>query len=1325
MKRSIHRTLRTFPAIQRTFFGGLAACCLLATAMTTAAAGDWEASFAQPPDSTKPWVYWYWISDNISKDGLTRDLEAMRRVGIGEVFIGNIFLEDTARGSVRALSPEWWEMVEHAVREGGRLGVNISLFNCPGWSQSGGPWIAPQQAMRYLVSTERRVSGPGRVAVELVPNHSPFQEISVLAFKTPRADADTAAARRATLSSNLAAPQLAHAVDGRRETVFDFPPAALQSGGTLEIDLEFAAPFTARSLTLHPAQRPFSAECELQVADRQGHWRTVRAFPLDRTNVEMNIGPMKFGPVAISFPAVTATRFRVIFTQVRGAGGLAELELSGAARLERYIEKQLGKMHPTPQPRFDTYLWPTQAEPDEPFLAVDPQSTIDLTGQVGEDGTLHWDAPPGDWMIVRTGMTPTGVKNAPASPEGRGLEVDKMNRQAAAHHFDAFIGELLRRMPPQERPALTRVVADSYEMGSQNWTDGLEQLFRQQYGYDPLPWLPVLTGRLVGSADRSERFLWDLRRLIADRIAYDYVGGLRDLCHEHGLQLWLENYGHWGFPAEFLQYGGQSDRLGGEFWATGDLGSIELRAASSAAHIYGQPIVSAEAFTGGPLFASTPWSLKRRGDWAVCDGINHFVLHVYIHQPDDRQPGVNAWFGTEFNRHNTWFEQSRAWIDAMRRTHFLLQQGLHVADVAYFIGEDTPKMTGVCQPPLPRGYDFDYINAEVLHERLRVEEGRFVLPDGKSYSLLVLPQVETMRPDTLERIRDLVVQGGAILGDPPVRSPSLQDYPACDDRVRRLAAELWSGTDGTRTPQKRVGRGRVFRGMELDLVLAALKCEPDVAEYPADVLWTHRQTAEADLYFLTNQSDEPQMVAPRFRVTGKQPEFWSPDSARIARSVMFEEDTQSTRVAVDLPPRGSVFVVFRAASDQRPAVRELTRDGEVLATLDVRHREAEPTERAGNGAGNFTISGWMRPRGEIALPRETDDGVFIHLARNDAVWAEHGAARFNDSRHACAGLSVGRNGVVVFEHSAAYFAPLLVQPAELADWTHVALVYEDHQPSLYLDGQLARRGLRSRFIVHPGDMRGASPEGPFRGELGPLQLHDEALSASAIAERAQTAPLSVRSAGVSTVEWCAEQQGPAQFLVAANGTYQVTWTNGEKQTFQVDDVAAAIPVNGPWTLHFPPSTDAPQRLPLENLMGWTDHADEAVRHFSGTAVYRCTFTLDSVRPDMLLSLGHVESVAQVVVNGRSLGTLWKPPFSVEVSDALRVGENELEIHVTNTWRNRLIGDKKFPDGFPDRGPLQFRPYLAVDVGVKDSESLLPSGLFGPVTVHTRTRVTLP
>ncbi|HQE28163.1 MAG TPA: glycosyl hydrolase [Phycisphaerae bacterium] len=900
-----------------------------------------EEGFRNPPEQTKPWVYWYWVSDNISKEGITRDLEAMARVGIGEALIGNVDVNEHSRGPVKVLSEEWWGMVEHAIHEGGRVGVKIGLFNCPGWSQSGGPWIKPEQSMRYLATSETRVKGPARFEGRLAAPREIFQDVAVLAFPAPAHDAETIATRAGQVTCRPRADQVAHLADGRLDTICTFPAKAA-SAEPFVVDITFAESFTARSLVLHPAPMPFAVDCELQAAQEDGAFKTVRKLRLDRTNPELHVGFLPYGPVSVAFSPETSRHFRLVSTGLSRQGGLAEIELTGAARIESYIEKQLAKMCQTPFPAWETYLWPTQPEPDVPELVVKPEAVIDITTHLETDGTLRWDVPAGEWVVLRVGMTPTGVKNAPASPEATGLEVDKMNRQAVAHHFDAFIGHLLSRMPEAERRAFRRVVADSYEMGSQNWTDGLAEVFRARYGYDPMRFLPVLTGRVVGGTDLSDRFLWDLRRLVADRIGTEYVGGLREQCDKHGLRLWLENYGHWGFPGEFLQYGGQSHDIGGEFWDQGQLGLIELRAASSTGHVYGKPIISAEAFTsGGPHWTMDPWHQKRRGDWACTEGINHFVLHLYIHQPfEDRIPGINAPFGTEFNRHNTWFPHAKPWIEYLQRTHFLLQQGKYVADVAYFIGEDTPKMTGTRRPELPEGYSFDYINAEAIEQRMQVRDGRFVLPDGMSYRLLVLPELTTMRPGVLRKLSELVKDGGAVLGEPPTRSPSLQDYPACDRQVRELAAAMWAGCDGQSVKSTQFGKGRVFRGMGLKAVLDELGVPPDIEgvtlkQFP----WIHRAGPDADIYFLACQEDAVTRISPSFRVTGRQPELWDAVTGQMRDLPEFREENGRTVVPLEFAPRQSLFVVFRkpAGSPDRNAknfpglvaVDELTGEWEV------------------------------------------------------------------------------------------------------------------------------------------------------------------------------------------------------------------------------------------------------------------------------------------------------------------------------------------------------------------------------------------------------------
>jgi len=864
-------------------------------------------NFQTPPADTKPWVYWYWISDHISKDGITKDLEAMAKVGIGEALIGNID-EIAQKGNVKALTEDWWQMIEHAIREGKRTGVNIGLFNSPGWSQSGGPWVKPTQAMRYLTKSELRVKGPLHFNQKIAAPCQPFQDVALLAFPTPLKDQETISSSLSNVSTQ---PQMDIKtwLDGSAD-VDCFLPVT----DTFVVDLETTSYYTARSLTLIPANKGFKLKCDLQIGLQNGSFKTIKSFSIDRSKVDTSVGFIPFGAISETFPSVTGKKFRIVFSKFSGKPGFSEISLSGAARAERYVEKQLGKLCPNPSPKWDTYMWDKPAEAGESALQISTSKILNISSKLSADGTLEWDVPAGEWIIQRIGMTPTGVMNRPASVEATGLEVDKMNRAWVNDHFDSYIGQIIKRMPAADRTALKHVVADSYETGAQNWTDGFATDFKKRYGYDPISWLPVLSGRVVESADLSDRFLWDLRRLIADRISYDYVGALRDVSNKYGLKLWLENYGHWGYPGEFLQYGGQSDEVSGEFWTRNEPEGSELRAASSSAHTYGKNVVHAEAFTsGGPMWNFEPWGLKKRGDWAATKGINHFILHVYIHQPDaDKIPGINAWFGVEFNRHNTWFYQSKEWIDYLRRTHYLLQQGKYVADVAYFTGEDAPKMTGIRNPELPEGYNFDYINAEVIEDRLQVKDGRFVLPDGMSYRVLVLPPQSTMRPAVIQKLKQLIAAGGIVVGTVPTRSPSMENYPACDLEVNKIAQEIWQGCDGVIKTKVAFGAGTIYSGVSLTSVFSELKLIPDLGPIDAKRFsWIHRSTGDMDIYYISNQTDETVQISPKFRVTARQPELWDPITLEQRDLPDFKLESDGTILPLELAPRQSYFLVFK------------------------------------------------------------------------------------------------------------------------------------------------------------------------------------------------------------------------------------------------------------------------------------------------------------------------------------------------------------------------------------------------------------------------------
>ena len=872
-----------------------------------------QQGFKTPPDSVKPSVYWYWMSDNISEQGVKKDIEAMAKVGIGRAFIGNIGYpkEEVPYGKVKLFSDEWWKITKTAITTATKNGVDIGLFNSPGWSQSGGPWIKPSQSMRYLSGDEIAVKGPVQLSQRMPSAKPDFQPVAVLAFPALANAGESIAKHAPKITSNQTFDDAQKLLDENISTGASVT-SAIDNKTIATIDIEVADVFTARSLVLYPLEKPLRADVEFQVKDGD-NYRTIKKFIFDRTNPELQVGFIPYAPIAVSFAATSAKQFRLVLSNMNNGAGFAEISLLTVPVVERYQEKQMAKMLQTPFPLWAEYQWPKQEEPDDQSVMLAPAKVIDITKNLSAEGVLNWNVPAGNWIIIRYGMLPTGVTNSPASPEGKGLEIDKINKAAMQHHFDAFVGKIQNSIPAADRGSLKWVVADSYETGSQNWTDGMGEIFKKQYGYNPLPWLPVLSGRVVGSADQSDRFLWDLRRLVADRVAYEYVGGLRDVSHQHGLKLWLENYGHWGYPSEFLKYGGQSDEVAGEFWNEGELGNIECRSASSAAHIYGKTKVSAESFTAGGLaYARYPAMLKKRGDWSFTEGINNTLLHVFIEQPyEEVNPGVNAGFGTEFNRKNTWFYQGKAFVDYIRRCNYLLQQGKPVNDVAYFISEDAPKMTGFRDPELPAGYSYDYINAEVLMERVSVKNGNLVLPDGMMYRMLVLPRLETMRPELLLKLSELIKQGITILGPAPKRSPSLQNCPAADEQVKKLAKEIWGNADNNASKSVKFGQGNVLTGMTMQEALDFIKVIPDVLLTGRDVLYTHRTTKEGEIFFLTNQTDRTIEISPAFRVTGKQPEWWDAVTGATRNLPAFTQSAAATTVPIKLEAYQSGFVFFK------------------------------------------------------------------------------------------------------------------------------------------------------------------------------------------------------------------------------------------------------------------------------------------------------------------------------------------------------------------------------------------------------------------------------
>jgi hypothetical protein len=768
--------------------------------------------FLAPPACAKPWVYWYFMDGNLTREGMMADLAAMKKAGIG----GAIFLEvniGIPRGPVDFMSPHWQELFADAVHEADRLGIQIALGSGPGWCGTGGPWLKPEQTMQHLVASETNVTGP-------------------LKF-----------------SANLPRPQ---------------PRKPYFGEGTLTPELKKVW---------------------------QDFYRDV---------------------AVLAFPTPDGTN-----------------------RIANINEKALYQRDPfSSRPGVKPFL-PAPAEfPVLPTNAcVDADKMIVLTAKMSADGKLVWDVPPGMWTIMRLGSTLTGQTTRPAPQPGLGFESDKFDRAALDSHFAAFTEKLLARVGPHTNAdgGLTAVHFDSWEMGAQNWSPNFQKEFQKRRGYDPLKFFPAYMGRVVDSDEISERFLWDVRQTAQELVIENHISRLSMLAHNRGLTLSLEPYDL--NPCGDLSLGRVADVPQCEFWYLGYDTTYSAIEAASIAHTCGRPVVAAEAFTASPGedWKADPAALKPLGDWAFCAGVNRFDFHRFQAQPwTNRWPGMTMGsYGVHWDRTQTWWDMASAYHDYLSRCQFLLRRGVTVADVCFLAAEGAPYVfrppssatTG--NPPDHGGYNFDGCAPETLLERAIVKNGKLVFPGGTTYQILVLPERQTMTPKLLRKIKSLVKAGATVFGPPPVKSPSLENFPQCDAEVKKLARELWSDCDGKTVFVHNFGNGRVlWRATEVmsgeqygdfaavTNVLAGMNLTPDFSS-DGPIRFTHRRDGDADIYFVANRKTNVVDVNCQFRVAGKQPELFDPMTGEPRPLPQFSERASGTEIPMRFDPGQSFFVLFR------------------------------------------------------------------------------------------------------------------------------------------------------------------------------------------------------------------------------------------------------------------------------------------------------------------------------------------------------------------------------------------------------------------------------
>lgn len=889
-----------------------------------------EAGFHNPPHSAKPYTWWHWMNGNIATDGITRDLEAMQRVGIGGFHIFQVSA-GIPKGPVDYGSSEWLQLLQHAAKEADRLGLEFAMHNCPGWSSSGGPWITPEFSMQQLVWSEVFVTGGGQVDITLPQPYTKlgyYRDAFVLAFPSLEGEDQLIQNLLSNVTSSSGPVDATLLTDGDLSSGVEVRPAGDQPA---YLQLEFAEPFQARSIVLYS-----SALVSWRVLRRRGNPMLLEASDDGiqfRKVCDLDVpgGQELEAPAVECFPPVQAKYFRLVFSQANQISlvRLSEVPLIADWPYKANFVNQGGFRRGVPEPFKETGAVPEK-------YVVDPESILDITQYMDEQGRLNWEAPAGDWTVLRIGHTSIGVENHPAPDGGGGLECDKYSAAAMDFHFNHFFGKLLPTLAALSAKGLTGAVIDSYETGMQNWTARFPQEFQRRRGYDLRKYLPAMTGRVVGSGDTSDRFLWDVRRTQADMMADNYYGRFAKLCQKNGMKAYMEPY--IPGPFEEMQIGSRVDVPMGEFWQGGGLlRSVKL--AASIAHVNGKTIVGAESFTSQARWTSYPYGLKALGDFAYTQGLNKFIFHCFAHHPHpDATPGMTMGpWGWHFDRANTWFNQSTAWLDYAARCQYMLQQGLFVADLAYFTGEDAPGAIpeqDALSPAIPTGYDFDMVNVEAILNRMKVKNGRIVLPDGMSYRLLVLPdKTTTMTLELLRKVRDMVNQGMWLVGPKPEYSPSLSGYPESDEEVRNIADELWGDLNGTTVTERDFGKGRVFWGVPLRTVLDKRNVKPDF-EFTshsgnADINYIHRRVGDRDIYFVANRGEKSEDLVCRFRVEGKQPEFWNAVTGEIAPVDIYEMIDGGVRVPVRLSPAQSVFVVFRSPAPER-SLQAVAKDGEMI-----------------------------------------------------------------------------------------------------------------------------------------------------------------------------------------------------------------------------------------------------------------------------------------------------------------------------------------------------------------------------------------------------------
>ena len=1218
--------------------------------LASVSGAELETAFLNPPREAKPHTWYHMMNGNVTKEGITRDFEALAEIGVGGVQMFDAGC-NIPTGPLAFNSPEWFDMFRHAASEARRLGLEICIPNCSGWSSSGGPWNMPSNGMKRLVFSEKRVKGPSKFSGKLDREKNDngfYEDIAVVAFPTPPAE-------------DAAFPEVKVGVDKSSFTFTADKPFTI-AGFSYRLDYSWIWTLDAKA--------------KVEASDDGKTFRTVETLtiPLARSGgrdlglrSHMFKGPISMRALRVTFSEYSKlSKFVVAEAHPERRAALSDL---GSKRFDVRMEVSR-----------DTFV----TSPDQ---VVEGATVRDVTAYLKADGTFEWEVPEGNWTILRLGHVCNGRRNHPASDHGVGLEVDKLSASAMDYHFEQYVARLCRHLGSLAGAVETgfnNILVDSYEVGSQNWTQGFEREFKRRLGYDMLPYYPVLAGRIVGSADESERFLEDFRTVVAQLFAENYAGALAAKCHQYGLMLSLEPYG--SCPTDNLMYGRYADVPMGEFWSSAASGDFYISCGNSRyisylAHVWGRKFAATESFTadpaGGGRWSTTPFSIKAQCDRAYAMGVNRIIYHRFTHQPwaDDRYlPGMTMGrWGMHFDRNQTWWPYGGEWIRYQTRCQSMLQTGTFVADGLFYCGEQEPNQGGntngngsrVMQ--LPSGYAWDVCALDAFMQ-LKVVNGRIVAPGGVSYSLLILPDEDTMSPRTMAKLEELVASGAKVCGSvKPTRAPGLAGYPKADGEIVARAEALWKKGVMTCTPEDALRK----LGIAPDFACKGVPFEGDKG-----ISYIHRTGGDTDWYFVAIPNRKAMSVEVSFRMTGKVPEIWDTEHGTIRRAALWHEQDGRTFVTLDFPVSGSAFVVFR----------EKAKPGEGLKVISATSAAAKaaPLRCVADFHIDSALYGTFRKEGTFnasMAPVKAKDitsrimekiGAGTPMEVNNVLAGGDPAP--NERKNLLVrGFANGASFCAYLNENAKLILPGISQVVDEMPAWQIATI--DGKPTL-----MASRP--AKVTVRDGQ-------------------------------------------GRETVLAVESVQPPVEI--------DGTWTVKFPQAFMPNKLAKGSEE----TVTFPELSD----WSLNALAG-VKYFSGTATYLKTIKLAR----IPAANERLMLDLGAVKNLAEVTVNGKIIPVLWKPPFRVDVTEAAKSGTLELSIKVTNLWANRLVGDDiehaedcEWVGKISDRG--------SKEIGVKElpawvkaggksptgrctfttwkhwdkNDKLLQSGLLGPVRLLTVVR----